>query len=102
MSKQKGQQAKPKTPQWVEDYHKETASKVEEFAKAVTDCDGKPFVYPAMVDDAPSVVQWWGVKDDKGQWAFGGGQVCHYPCETIARAHADSLSPRWKATPFAS
>lgn len=45
-------------------------------------------------------VQWWGVKDDKGQWAFGGGQVCHYPCETIAKAHADSLSPRWKAVAF--
>lgn len=46
--------------------------------------------------------QWWGVKDDKGQWAFGGGQVCHYPCEMIAKAHAESLSPRWKATQFAS
>jgi hypothetical protein len=47
-----------------------------------------------------SSTQWWGVKDDKGQWAFGGGMVCHYPCEAVAMAHAESLSTRWKAVSF--
>lgn len=47
-----------------------------------------------------STTQWWGVQDDKGNWAFVSGEIVHYPCESIAAAHAGTLSPRWKAVAF--
>lgn len=45
--------------------------------------------------------EWWGVQNEKGEWAFANSVVVHYPTKEMAEAHAKTLSPRWSAKKFA-